>query len=140
MNSKFQWMEECTMTQTRYISILLITVCLCAFLSGCNRGSTFNGNRVTNEDSFQMDYSILNQCEKSSLTLAEGEVLQVVISHQTGSVDVAIGMDDLEAIYEGNNLANISFSLGISETGTYQIAVTGHNACGSVVFTKMRTK
>lgn len=84
-----------------------------------------------------MDYSSLNQREDTTLILAEGDALQVVISHENGSVDVTVGKDGVSPIYEGNRLVDITFTLSITESGHYQISVTGHKARGSVAFTKI---
>ena len=120
--------------------MLFVVICLSSLLIGCNGGSTFNGNKVTNADSFQMEYSILNQQEDSSLMLLAGDSIQVAISQKSGTVDVIVGMDGNEPVYEGNNLTNMGFTLNVNETGTYKISVIGHNACGSVVFTKIQAE
>lgn len=67
----------------------------------------------------------------------KGDVIQVEISHETGTVDIVFGQDGAEPIYEGNGLSNSSFTLNITESGTYQISVTGNHAWGSVAFMKI---
>lgn len=119
---------------------LLMAVCLCASLVGCAAGSTFNGNKVTSEEGFQMDYSILDKREEAVLELAKGDVIQVEISHETGTVDIVFGQDGAEPIYEGNGLSNSGFTLNITESGIYQISVTGNHARGSVAFMKIDTE
>lgn len=121
----------------KHFFVMSVMVILCIAMAGCNAGSTFDGNKTSNTDSFQMDYTVLNQQEDSFLTLAEGDSLQVSIAQESGTVDVIVGIDGREPIYEGNGLTDTDFTLNILESGTYQIAVTGHNARGSVVFTKV---
>lgn len=115
---------------------VLMTAILYIVLVGCSTGSTFDGNKISEADSFRMDYSVLERQEGSSLALTAGDVLQVSIAQETGTVDVIVGINEKEPIYEGNGLTNISFTLNISESGTYQVSVTGHDACGCVVFQK----
>ena len=80
---------------------------------------------------------MLNRQEQASLELTAGDAVMVSIAQESGTVDVIVGINEKEPIYEGNGLTNTSFTLNITEAGTYQIIVTGHNACGSVSFTKM---
>ncbi len=107
---------------------------LCLVLAGCGTESSFDGNRVGNETGFYMDYFILNCKQEESLYLAAGDILQVKLTHEKGTVDVTVGVDGEDAVYEGNGLANIRFILNITETGEYRISVTGHKAQGSVSF------
>ena len=119
-----------------FILGLLAVGVLGVILTGCMGAGRFSGSRVVNQDGFQMEYSILNQRETAYLELAAGDALRVTIRQETGSVDVLVSIDGEEPVYEGNGLADCSFSLNISETGRYLISVTGHKACGSVTFVK----
>lgn len=112
----------------------LLVICVCVILTGCGSGSVFDGNKVSYADSFYMDYSILNQQEDTVMELLSGDELQVEIAQTKGSVDVMIGMDGEEPIYEGNGLTEISFTLNIRKTGDYHISVTGNKAKGYVSF------
>lgn len=124
-------------TRNKYTQILLTIFIVSFCLTCCSTEDTFVGNKISNEDSFKMDYSILNCQEDASLKLEAGDTLDVVIAHEAGTVDVTVGMDDSDPIYEGNGLTNISFTLNITESGHYQIHVTGHEAAGSVTFSKV---
>lgn len=121
----------------KHILLVLMTAILCVALAGCHTGSTFNGNKISEADRFQMDYSVLNQQEGASMALTAGDTIMVSIAQESGTADVIVGIDEKEPIYEGNGLTDTSFTLNISEAGTYQITVTGHDACGSVSFTKV---
>lgn len=96
--------------------------------------------RKKKADRFQMDYSVLKQQEGASLALTADDAIMVSIAQESGTVDVIVGMDEKEPIYEGNELTNTSFTLNILQSGTYQITVTGHDACGNVSFTKVTAK
>lgn len=121
----------------KHLSLMLMTMILCVALAGCHSGSTFDGNKTSDADSFQMDYAVLNRQEQASLELTAGDAIMVSIAQESGTVDVIVGINEKEPIYEGNGLTNTSFTLNITEAGTYQIIVTGHSACGSVSFTKV---
>lgn len=116
--------------------LLLVAAVFCMALTGCHSGSTFDGNILRNEDCFQMEYTVLDQQESASIALGEGDTLCVSVSQERGVVDIVVGIDGKEPIYEGNGLTDMDFSLNISQFGDYQISVTGHEACGSVAFIK----
>ena len=119
-----------------FILVLLAVGVLGVILTGCRGESRFNGSRIGNQDGFQMDYSVLNQRETAFLELSAGAALQVEIRQEAGSVDVLVGIDGEEPIYEGNGLVDSSFALNITQAGRYLISVTGHKACGRVAFLK----
>ena len=116
-------------------------VCMLAamiiLLTGCRTGSVFDGSRVSDASGFRMEYSILNREESAGLDLTEGDRLQVSLSHTEGSVDMTVGMDGHEPIYRGNGQQNAEFVLEILEKGNYHISVTGHQAKGSISFTRI---
>lgn len=122
------------MTMKRAGMILAASLVLCLVLMGCAEESSFTGNKAGNEDGFWMDYTVLNRQEEAFLHLAAGDMLQVELAHEKGTVDVTVGMDGKDAIYEGNGLAKLRFILNITEDGDYRISVTGHKARGSVTF------
>ena len=106
-------------------------------LTGCGTGSVFDGSRAADASGFRMEYSMLNREESADLTLREGDCLRVSLSHTDGSVNVTVGMEGQELIYRGNGQQNANFVLGISETGTYHISVSGYQAKGNVSFTRI---
>ena len=117
------------------------SICLLAgllfLLAGCGTGSVFDGSRVTDASGFRMEYSMLNQEESADLELIKGDRLQVSLSHTAGTVDVTVSLKGKEPIYRGNGQQNAEFMLVIDETGNYQISVSGHQAKGSVSFTRI---
>ena len=106
-------------------------------LTGCGKGSAFEGSSVSNASGFWVEYSVLNQEESADLNLKKGERLQVDLSHADGYVDVTVGIEGQEPIYRGNGQQNAAFLLEIAETGKYHIAVSGYHAKGSVSFTRI---
>ena len=106
-------------------------------LTGCGTGSVFDGSRAADASGFRMEYSMLNREESADLTLREGDCLRVSLSHTDGSVNVTVGMEGQKPIYRGNGHQNADFILEIAETGNYHISVTGHQAKGSISFTRI---
>ena len=122
---------------------LKAAACVCALaamlflLTGCGTGSVFDGSRVSDASGFRMEYSILNREESADLNLTEGDRLQVLLSHTEGTVDVTVRPEGKEPVYRGSGQQNADFVLEISETGSYHISVTGHQARGRVSFTRI---
>lgn len=118
--------------EKRCVVSWMFIICVCAILTDCSLDSVFDGNKVSNADRFYMEYSILNKQEDTVMKLLSGDQLQVEIAQTKGRVDVMIGMDGEEPIYEGNGLIEIGFTLTIRETGDYYISVIGNRAKGYV--------
>jgi hypothetical protein len=106
-------------------------------LTGCGQQSAFDGSRMTNETGFMMDYAALNREEIAALELEKGDTLRVELSHTGGKVDVKIGREGEEPIYQGTAQENAAFDLVIPEEGSYQISVTGHRARGKASFMRI---
>ncbi len=125
------------MTFLKRFAILSLLVSLSVMLSGCGSTSVFDGSKAANEGGFQMDYAALNREESADLYLDKGDQLEVVIAQTSGGVDVTGGLPEKDPLYRGNRQQNGEFSLPVSEAGTYHISVTGHQAKGSVSFTRV---
>ncbi len=119
--------------KTIILSAILLAACL--LLSGCGGKPTFDGSKTSDETLFRMEYSILDKEESAELKLAEGDQIQVHISHTAGNVDVIVGQNGEEPIYKGTVQENADFILTVPETGCYHISVTGHRAKGEISFT-----
>lgn len=74
------------------------------------------------------------------MTLTEGDTLSVFVAQEAGTVDVVVGIDGQEPVYEGNGLTEFSFVLNITQSGTYRISVVGHGARGRIAFTSSAAK
>ncbi len=116
-------------------AFLSVAVTVCVMLTACGAGSSFEGSRVTDENGFRMTYTMLNREESASLELEAGDRLKAEISQTAGSVDLLIGAEGADPVYEGNGLTGMEFTLNITEAGRYRISVTGHKAVGSVGLT-----
>ena len=118
-------------------AVICMLPAMILLLTGCGTGSVFDGSRVANASEFQMEYSALNREEAAELVLQAGEQLRVTLSHTEGTVDVTVGMEGQEPIYRGNGHQNADFILEIAESGNYHISVSGHQAKGSISFTRI---
>ena len=118
-------------------AVICMLAAMLLLLTGCGTGSVFDGSRLANASEFQMEYSALNREEAAELVLQAGEQLRVTLSHTEGTVDVTVGMEGQEPIYRGRGQQNADFILEIAESGNYHISVSGHQAKGSISFTRI---
>lgn len=120
----------------RRVVAVALSLCVCLLLIGCNGGGKFIGTKTADEDSFIIEYSLLDGQESAQMTLSEGDVLNVSIKQMEGKVDVTVGIVGEAPIYEGHGITDFDFSLNINKSGAYLIKVTGHKAGGKVSFAK----
>ena len=124
-------------TDYKKVRWFIMIAAMLFLLTGCGTSGIFDGSRISNASEFQMEYSVLNREETAELVLQAGEQLRVTLSHTEGTVDVTVGMEGQEPIYRGRGQQNAEFVLEIAETGNYHISVTGHQAKGSMSFTRI---
>jgi hypothetical protein len=65
------------------ITLLLLSILLIFIVTGCDK-PIFNGNRISNDKEFSMDYSILNKTETHEMILDEGTIVDVNIVNKSG--------------------------------------------------------
>lgn len=98
-------------------------------------GHYFEGSRTGDESSLVLDYTAFNGTEFQLLELEAGDTIRAEIVSDQGSVDVEIiGDEDRESIFDSESLATGAYSIGVPETGSYELWVTGYQAAGSASF------
>lgn len=97
-----------------------------------NSGARFNGNSLLNPDEIAMDYTILNGSFTHTMRLQSGDVLDVALQVDEGTLGIAIEGSDGTPLYQNNNLDTSQFHLEISQTDSYHVTITGSNTKGSI--------
>lgn len=120
------------MKKVSYVILICGFLCL---LCGCGQ-KTFNGNSTGNDHQFIMEYTVLNTSDHRDLVLQSGDVIDVKIVSQSGSVDIEVQNSAGESIYKEADVPTSDFEIKILQDDTYQFIVTGHQAKGSVSFIK----
>lgn len=120
-------------------SCIILAICMILLTSACGKAQkTFNGSRTGNDNQFLMEYSVLNTTDSQELVLEAGDSIAVDIVANSGRTDIIIQKEGADPIYRGDDVSTCSFSIGITEAGTYTITVTGSDdAAGSVSFVKV---
>ena len=113
----------------------MIFFCLlfCLFiLSGCSYTKVFVGNTVGTSKSYSTTYSVFSGTKTHSLKLEKGDIMNVEIVSEDGTLNLSLQMNEKEPLYAEENVPTDSFSLSIEESGTYELTLTGEDAKGSV--------
>lgn len=97
-----------------------------------NSGARFNGSSLLNPDEIALDYSILNGSFTHTMRLQSGDVLDVALQVDEGTLGIAIEGSDGTPLYQNDNLDTSQFHLEISQTDSYHVTITGSNTKGSI--------
>lgn len=120
----------------RSLLLRIATVALCIAMTGCHTTELFIGSVTSADDGIYAEYTAFDCHREWFMTLSEGDLLMVSYVCRSGTVEITVGTDGDTPIYEGNGLDDIEFALNIRKSGTYRISLTGHDAVGSISFTK----
>lgn len=103
--------------------------------TGCNNtSSTFSGSKTGNDIQFMVDFDVLNSTVNNDMSLSDGDNIDTTIDIEKGQVDILVENENGTIIYQGDDVENGNFILGITESGNYTFYVTGYKAKGSVHF------
>ena len=97
-----------------------------------NSGARFNGSSLLNPDEIALDYSILNGSFTHTMRLQSGDVLDVALQVDEGTLGIAIEGSDGTPLYQNDDLDTSQFHLEISQTDSYHVTITGSNTKGSI--------
>ena len=97
-----------------------------------NSGARFNGSSLLNPDEIALDYSILNGSFTHTMRLQSGDVLDVALQVDEGTLGIAIEGSDGTPLYQSDNLDTSQFHLEISQTDSYHVTITGSHTKGSI--------
>lgn len=72
-----------------------------------NSGARFNGSSLLNPDEMALDYTILNGSFTHTMRLQSGDVLDVALQVDEGTLGIAIEGSDGTPLYQNDNLDNV---------------------------------
>ena len=110
---------------------LLLLAGAAALLPRSGRES-FDGSRVKNPDAYLLDIRRMNGTDLHSLTLQEGDALQIHFETQKGELYMEIKAPDGTAVYRGNGKEAADFAVNIRESGVYTVVVEARHAKGTI--------
>lgn len=103
-----------------------------SFLLFSCQSQTFTGNMVKSQDSYELDMERMNGADAHTLDLQAGDSLQVTLATVAGTLQLEITAPDGSVLYSGNGTEATRFTVNISQSGRYTIAVKAHHAQGTV--------
>lgn len=103
-----------------------------SFLLFSCQSQTFAGNMVKSQDSYELDMEQMNCTDMHTLDLQAGDSLQVTLATVAGTLQLEITAPDGSVLYSGNGTEATRFTVNISQSGRYTIAVKAHHAQGTV--------
>ena len=116
----------------RTASLLLLMVLETGLvLMACGTKSLAD-SRTAGSDSYGLNVESMTGTDSYQMELQEGEVLAVHFETVRGSMRMKLQAPDGSNAYTGNGTAATDFTLSISQSGTYTIAVTAVRAKGEI--------
>ena len=103
----------------------------------------FDGDRISDPGCFALQFERMNMTDSETISLTEGDALHVSWQIESGRIDVSIGMEGEEAIYQANDRSagdEADFYVEIPQTGAYIIALTAREAKGRIGFLKTKSE
>ena len=95
----------------------------------------FNGSRTGNDSQLIMEYTAFNTTDSQDLVVEAGDTIHTEIVIEDGQLSYKIQKNDDEPIAESEGIFfSTDFDVGIEESGTYTVTVTGEKTMGSVKF------
>ena len=118
------------MKQQKFFGIILV-ICVLVTLTGCASATTFDGSRVKNADSYQLDIKTMNCTDTHTLELEQGDTLKIEFETENGNLSMKITAPDGTALYQGDGTVK-EFTVEAPMDGAYPIVVVGQKAKGSI--------
>ena len=81
------------MKQQKFFGIILV-FCVLVTLTGCASATTFDGSRVKNADSYQLDIKTMNCTDTHTLELEQGDTLKIEFETENGNLSMKITAPD----------------------------------------------
>lgn len=121
------------MTAKRFTLTILCVLVVGTMLlfPSCNH-KTFMGSCIKNPDSYLLDAEQMTGTDHHTMNLQKGDFLSIQFETTSGSLSLKITAPDGSNAYTGNGTTATDFTISISQSGTYTIAVTAVRAKGKI--------
>ena len=118
------------MKQQKFFGIIFV-FCVLVTLTDCAYATTFDGSRVKNADSYQLDIKTMNCTDTHTLELEQGDTLKIDFETENGNLSMKITAPDGTELYQGDGTVK-EFTVEAPMDGAYPIVVVGQKAKGSI--------
>ena len=103
----------------------------------------FDGDRISDPGRFSLRFERMNRTDSEAMALAEGDALRVSWQIESGYMDIKIGMEGEEAVYQADDRTagdKADFYVEIPKAGTYTIIVVAREAKGRIELLKTKSE
>ncbi len=108
------------------MAVLLAALGLCACATGAQH------TEQASDTAYSVAFTAWSGERNHELTLNEGDLLQVEITHAGGDIRLSIHAMDGSAVYRGKGLTSCAFTVEVPASGRYVVTVLGKDASGQV--------
>lgn len=120
----------------RGLAGLLALLMLCLPLwAGCN-ATVYS--RTCTPNRYYLQLKPLNDTMTETYSLKAGDAIAVTMEVESGALDILIAQRGGDVVYRGNEVQSGAFVLEITESGEYDISVTGRQGRGTLTFEMQR--
>ena len=116
----------------RTASLLLLMILGTGLVLMACGSKSLADSRTAGSDSYGLNVESTTGTDSYKMELQEGEMLTVHFETVRGSMCMELQAPDGSNAYTGNGTAATDFTLSISQSGTYTIAVTAVRAKGEI--------
>lgn len=92
----------------------------------------FIGSRAATPDSYRLDIQRMTGTDTHTLALDAGNTLEIHFETIKGSLHMELQAPDGTVLYAGTGIAATDFTVNISESGIYTVAVEARHAKGTI--------
>ena len=116
----------------RFTAGILLFALIAALLPACAGQNDFIVSRMAEADAYILDMERMTGTDRHTLKLDAGDTLDVRFEAKEGSVYMEIKAPDGTAVYTGRGRDTSDFTVNISESGVYTVAVEARRAKGII--------
>ena len=123
-----------------FLAVIAIVAVTLILIFTRQPGLLFDGTRISDPGHFALQFERMNTTDSETVPLAEGDALRISWQIESGQIDISIGMEGKETLYQANDRAagdEADFWVEIPQTGAYTITLTAQDAKGQVEFLKL---
>lgn len=121
----------------RSLAGLMALLMLCLPLwAGCESDTIYSRTRTSNR--YYLRLKPLNDTMTETYSLKAGDAIAVTMEVESGALDILIVQRGADVVYRGNEVQSGAFVLEITESGEYEISVTGRQGRGTLTFEMQR--
>ena len=111
--------------------LLWLALGFAVFAAACTENN-FVGNREAASKFYCLDIESMSGSDIHNMELNKGDTLVILFETEKGSLHMEVRAPDGSLLYEGSGRETTDFTVNISESGSYTVAVEARGAKGTI--------